>query len=198
MNSNHAQDRLHQLFAEDPLDESNVPAPDHNEHDEVDEVINLALAATDLSVLSSEAQELLIGLTETASSLDPLTRQRLVGAADRGMKRRREDTSPLPRLLFVVRNREHQSLEMVAASLSADNAMLLQIERGERDIRDLGPDGVASWIRHFGVSTDIALEALRLTFVYSESDRAAASTPTELSDEHDRFVRQVSKLLQQT
>ncbi len=106
------------------------------------------------------------------------------------------DASPLPRLLFVMRNREHQSIEMVAASLAADNEMLPQIECGERDIRDLGANGVASWIQHLGVASEVAIPALRLTFLRTNADQASASVPTELSEERDKFVGEVADLLQ--
>lgn len=193
MNNNN-QDRMHELFAEDPLDESDVT--EEVGPDEVDVLIDRALASVDLSVLSPEAQDLLSDLSDSTSSLEPATRQRFVDAADRGMKRRREDASPLPRLLFVVRNRECESLEAVAASASTDDATLLQIERGECDIQVIGAGAVAAWIQHLGVATDVALEALRLTFLRADAERAAAAAPTELDPDQDRFVGEVAGLLE--
>ena len=152
----------------------------------------------DLLSLSPEAQALLIGITDTTSSLEPGTRQRLVSAADRGMAARREDASPLPRLLFVIRNRDNRPMETVAASVGAEDQMLLEIERGERDIRDLSPSAVASWIQLFGVSADVAIEALRATFhLRADPDRASASAPADMAKEQYKFIDEVSEILKQ-
>lgn len=195
MNNFQAHDRLRELLDEDPLDESR--AHDDTDTDEGEQLIDQALSLTTISALSPEAQELLVGLTDTASSLEPAARQRLVVAADRGMKRRREDASPLPRLLFVVRNRENQTLDAVAASLKADDKLLSKIECGESSVKELGPQGVASWIQHFGLPKDVAIDALRLTFLNTDADQAAAGGRAELSVEHSKFVGEVSDLLQQ-
>jgi hypothetical protein len=192
MNNNDALARLHKLFDEDPLDE-------HDEHDrasELDELVDDALPQADLLSLSQETQELLLGLTESSSSLEPLTRKRLVGAADRGMARRRDDASPLPRLLFVIRNRDNQQLDMVAESVNVEYSMLRAIERGECDIRLLGAGGVASWIQFFGVPADTAIPALRATFALAaDPDRASASATENLLAEQDKFVDEVSEIL---
>lgn len=201
MNDNHAQDRLRELLDEDPLDSALELSEGTSE---ADQLVDQALTLVDLSVLSPEAQDLFMGLTETASSLEPMTRQRLVGAADRGMKRRREDASPLPRLLFLLRNREEQSAEMVAASLTVkdvemDQKMLLAIERGECDIRILGAGGVVAWVQHFGVPNDLAIDALRAAFqATTVSDQASAATPSQLNAEQDKFINDVDELLNQS
>jgi hypothetical protein len=208
MNNNRAHDRLHELFSEDPLEDI---VADHDRSatgtgnddtvgflDEGDQLVDDALSMTTLAALSPEAQELLIGLTDTASSLEPATRQRLVEAADRGMKHRREDASPLPRLLFVVRNRKSQSLDAVAASIAADDKLLSKVERGETSVQELGAKGVASWIQFFDLPKTVALDALRLTFLRADADQAAAGARTELSEEHDKFIGEVSDLLQQS
>jgi hypothetical protein len=196
--------RLHELFDEDPLEDSSSTETDADHtresadaFDDLDRAVDDALSMTTLSALSPEAQELLVGLTDTSSSLEPTARQHLVAAADRGMRRRREDASALPRLLFVVRTREKQKLDVVAASLATDEEVLSKVERGESSVVDLGAEKVAHWIQHFGLSADFALKALELTFLHADANQAAAGTPQELSDDDHKFVSDVARLLQQ-
>jgi len=194
MNDNHALERLQQLFEEDPiLEEDAVVGQETTSATDI--AIDEALSAVPLSALSPEAQELILGLTESSTSLEPRARQLFVEAGDRAIKQRRDESSPLPRLLFLTRNRENQSVDAVADSLSADNSLLLEIERGETDIKELGAVVVASWITHLDVPTDIAIEALKATFLVTSVDRAAASAKTELDDEQNQFVDEVAKAL---
>lgn len=86
------------------------------------------------------------------------------------MKRRREDASPLSRLLFVVRNRKSQSLDAVAASLAADDELLSKIERGETSVQEPGAKGVASWIRLLICPRTSRSTPLRLTFLRADAD----------------------------
>lgn len=192
MNDNHALNRLHDLFDNNPLDANT----DHTDvPDRVDHTIDGALSALTLAALSPEAQELILGVTESSTTLEPHARRRFVEAGDRANKKNRDDASPLPRLLFLTRNSDNQSVQDVAASLEASHELLLRIERGEDDIQKLGPDGVASWITYLHVPAETAIEALKATFLATTVDRAAASAKVELNDKQNKFVDQVAKAL---
>lgn len=196
MNDKSALDRLHELFEENPLEENMV---DHDEdRDAADIAIDGALSSLDLSFLPVEAQELLLGLTETASSLEPRTRQLFLEASDRALKRRREDASPLPQLLFLTRNRENETVQAVAESLSTDSTLLRDIERGALPIEDLGPAEVAAWVNHLQVPASTAIDALRATLLATSASRAAAAASTQLSEEQNKFVDAVAAKLAQT
>jgi len=191
MNDNPAMARLHKLFDENPIDEQ--------EHDSgadvADATIDHALSTLTLAALSPEAQELLLAVTDSSTTLEPRARRLFVEAGDRANKRLRDDASPLPRLLFLTRNRVNQTVGELALSLDADDNLLREIERGDVDIDKLGAAGVASWIAYLQVPADTAIEALKATFLATTVDRAAASAKLELDERQNQFVEDVAKAL---
>lgn len=191
MNDNPALDRLHKLFDENPIDEREHTC----DADIANATIDQALSTVTLAALSPEAQELLLAVTESSTPLEPRARRLFVEAGDRANKRLRDDASPLPRLLFLTRNRVNQSVGDLAVSLDADDNLLREIERGDVDIDKLGAAGVASWITYLQVPADTAIEALKATFLATTVDRAAASAKVELNEEQNRFVDEVAKAL---
>jgi hypothetical protein len=196
MNDNPAMDRLHKLFEENPVNDQTAGEQEHT--GAPDATITQTLSALTLAALSPEAQELLLAVTDSSTTLEPRARRLFVEAGDRANKRRRDDASPLPRLLFLTRNRVHQSVEELADSLSADDGLLRKIERGDVAIEQLGPAGVASWITHLQVPAEAAIEALRASFLATTVDRAAASAKVELNEKQNQFVDEVVRALSET
>lgn len=195
MSDNPAIERLHQLFEANPIDED--PQTGGVEADVADAAIDRALSTLTLAALSPDAQELCLEVTESSTTLEPRARRLFVEAGDRANKRLREDASPLPRLLFLTRNRMKESVGDVAVSLDKDDNLLREIERGDVNIDQLGVDGVASWIAHLQVPAETAIEALKATFLASSVDRAAASAKAELNEEQSQFVDDVAQALSQ-
>lgn len=191
MNDNPAMDRLHKFFDENPIDDE----AQADNADDADVTIDQALSTLTLAALSPEAQELLLAVTDSSTTLEPRARRLFVEAGDRANNRLRDDASPLPRLLFLIRNRGNHSVDELAVSLDADDTLLREIERGEVDIDKLGVAGVASWITYLEVPPATAIEALKATFLATTVDRAAASAKLELDERQNQFVEDVAKAL---
>jgi hypothetical protein len=178
---------IHALMDADPL----IDADAHIGAD-TDAETDAALAAIGPDALSPDAQELLLGLTESSASLEPRVRERLVGGAARALQKRREAASPLPRLLFLARNRSGESIESIATQVAVAADTLLLVERGQEKLQNLGPDAVANWVRHLHVPTDQAGRALAHTLrVQAVHDQAAASAMSNTAVEDDPFYQGV-------
>jgi hypothetical protein len=188
-------DMLHELMDSDPIENSIPPLPEDTDTDT--EVISEALARVGLDALSPEAQRLLLALTDDVESVEPSTRQRLVSAADRGIQRRRDERSALPRLLFLARRRAEATLEDIADRIDVPADTLDAVERGKELIDTMRPEQVAAWIRSLHVGAEQARESLRRAFrLRREQDLAVASASPEVTADQDAFVNQVMALLQ--
>lgn len=189
-------DRIKALLEKDPL--TGVEAhesPSSNTED--DEALDTALGSMDVFALSPSAQDLLLALTDVRASVEPEARTRLVAAAGRGLQKRRDGQSPLPRLLFLARRELNESIEQVATQTGVDPAVLDSVEKGREPIRQLAPQTVASWVQHFHMPKDQVQSALILTLRIQSSDEvAAAAAAGTSSPSHDDWVREVLNRLE--
>lgn len=202
---------LHELMDADPIDTSDTAAPEaalpssevaDHELDDLsealpDETINEALTQTDLNVLSAEAQSLLLAITNDAAAMEPETRRRLVKAAERGIRYRRDDRSALPRLLFLRRRDARRELQEVAEHIGVEPATLQAVEQGQRVVETLKPAQVATWIRTLGVDPDHSRDSLRRALARQAGQhRAAASAQTPTDPKGEEFIKQVMQHLE--
>lgn len=190
--NNTPQERIRALMDEDPID-----LTDPADSDVVDDALDTALADAGLQALSVEAQDIVLALTSSVASLEPATRERLVKAAGRGLRTRRDSLTPLPRLLFLARQTAAESIESVATSISVGADVLLNVERGQAGLETLEAQAVATWVSHFAVPIDQAREALAKALqLQTGGDRAAASAVGVDAAEASQFFRSVMDYLQ--
>jgi hypothetical protein len=190
--NNTPQERIRALMDEDPID-----LTDAADSDVVDDALDAALADAGLQALSVEAQDIVLALTSSVASLEPATRERLVKAAGRGLRTRRDALTPLPRLLFLARQTAAESIESVATSISVGAEVLLNVERGQAGLETLEAQAVATWVSHFAVPIDQAREALAKALqLQTGGDRAAASAVGVDAAEASQFFRSVMDYLQ--
>lgn len=150
-----------------------------------------ALSVVGLEHLSPEAQAMVLGLTYSSTSIDSEARMKLMGAAARALRTRRDRSSALPRLLFLSRRSTQESAEEVAAAIDVPADKLKEIEMGTARVDALGPKTVANWLRHFNVSAEEASVPLRRCFVAPELHDVAAALTADVRAEADKFVDEV-------
>ncbi len=189
-------DVLHELMDSDPLDKNEDYGNPAETDDDRDELLDEALAHTGLDALSPEAQRYLLALTRDTASVEPSTRQKLVDAASRGIQHHRNDSSALPRLLFLQRRELHSSLEDVAERIGVPADHLAEVERGRERIGTLTAPKVAAWISALGVGVDQARASLgRALELERREDLAVAAAAPEVSTADNDFIEQVIALL---
>jgi hypothetical protein len=187
-------DRLRALMDADPIGDDGTTSVSELAEDEQ---ISAALEGADLSMLSVEAQDLLLDLTASSASLEPAARGRIVEAAARALHRRRDDASPLPRLLFLARRDARETIEAVAADVAVSADLLLSVERGQEKIAELGAEAVATWVKRFKVPIEEARESILKTLrLETAGDRAVASASGEAEVEDSQFFRDVMTRLE--
>lgn len=189
-------DVLHELMDSDPLENNEDIENPTETTDDRDEVLDEALAHTGLDALSPEAQSYLLALTSDTASVEPSTRQKFVDAASRGIQYHRNDSSALPRLLFLQRRELHSSLEDVAERIGVPADQLAEVERGRERIETLTAPKVASWISALGVGVDQARVSLgRALELQRREDLAVAAAAAEVAAPEDDFIKEVIALL---
>lgn len=191
-------DRIRQLMDEDPItvdgteQDIGMPTSDDTE-------LESALSSLDHLALSREAQELLVGLTNDSAGLEPAARQKFVAAAQRALRKRRNDASPLPRVLFLLRQERAEDPADVAIQVGVDPEVLANAERGRVAIRELPVDAVVAWIQHFDVARPTARDALlEVLRVQSRGELAAAGEGITRDLERDSFFVEVMRQLDDT
>lgn len=187
--------KFHQLLDADPLD----PELKMTDLDDVDLIsdpeLNAALSTIGLGHLSPEAQQMVLDLTPSSASLDPHVRAKLMNAAARALRTRRDNSSPLPRLLFLSRRTSKEDIKGVAAAVGVPAEKLEEVERGRARVDELTTQNVASWIRHFDVPTVQAEVALRKSLAAPTLQDIAAGAPSRATTDADQFVADVIALL---
>lgn len=199
-------DALHQLMDSDPIETPVQPGAAAGDAantaetvgtESTDDSLDEALSRVGLDALSPEAQRYLLALTADTASVEPSTRQKLVDAAARGIQHHRNDTSALPRLLFLQRRHLGAPLEEVAARVGASAAELDAVERGRARVESLSPAVVASWIDALEVGADQARVSLgRALELQRRDDVAVAAAAAAAPTGDDEFIEQVIALLE--
>lgn len=158
--------------------------------------VEMTAAHTGLDALSPESQRYLLALTNDTASVESSTRQKFVDAASRGIQHHRNDSSALPRLLFLQRRELHLSLEDVAKRIGVPADQLAEVERGRERIDTLTGHKVASWISALGVGVDQARASLgRALELQRREDLAVAAAAAEVAAADDEFIDKVIALL---
>jgi transcriptional regulator with XRE-family HTH domain len=189
-------DVLHELMDSDPLENNEDIENTTETTDDQDKLLDEALANTGLDALSPEAQRYLLALASDTASVEPSTRQKFVDAASRGIQHHRNDSSALPRLLFLQRRELHSSLEDVAERIGVPADQLAEVERGQGRIEALTAPKVASWINALGVGVDQARASLgRALELQRREDLAVAAAAADVAAADDDFIEEVIALL---
>lgn len=182
---------LHALLANDDLTESDLKdtAPDDAT---TDADILEAISTIGMDAMSPEARELLIRLTDYSENLEPATRERLISAAERGLQWRRDNSGPLPVLLFARRRAARLSPEDVSTRISVPPMKLAEIESGTSPVQSLSAEKVAAWIHVLHVDFHDAETALKRGVErHHASPRAAAAAQTHSAAESEAFITDV-------
>lgn len=189
-------DLLHELMDSDPLEIAEQIENPTERTDAEGELVDEALAQIALDALSPEAQRYLLSLTSDTASVEPSTRQKLVDAASRGIKHHRDDSSALPRLLFLKRCELQSTLEDIAGRIDVPTDELADVERGRKRIETLTAPKVASWVRALGVGSDQARASLgRALELQRREDLTVAAAAGVISTEDSNFIEEVMALL---
>jgi hypothetical protein len=124
----------------------------------------------------------------------------MITAAERGLRRQRLGHGTLASLLAVRRDEEGLPAAELARELQLDEAELLTIESGARDVRTLNAAQIASWVARLAIDREQAVKALRRSLglvatAPSYAQRASTHIPTQHA--HDvALVTAVGELLQ--
>jgi transcriptional regulator with XRE-family HTH domain len=174
-------------------------ADDHDDETEADERAAASLLPLDAGMLSpvvrSYVTELLIG----GENPTPSTRQRLVEAANRGLRKRRADRAALPALLAFKREEANIPVAEVADALQVSTEDVYQMESGRLNIRNLDAEHIAKWVRAVRADPAVAVGALRHVLELSAASRsrqvAGRGRSGQLSDADQRLIDEVAALL---
>jgi hypothetical protein len=166
-----------------------TPEADAAEHDEGPlEALDAALAALSTDALSAEAQAAVERLMASGEGLTPAARQRMITAAERGLRRQRLAHGTLASLLAIHRDEEGLPTAVLARELGLEEAELLSIESGERDVRALSALQIATWVTRLAIGRKQAIQALRRSLglvatAPKYAQRADLHKPTQRADD---------------
>lgn len=204
-----SSDSTDNRFDRDPelaqLHEALTSSDQANDHDAANEADERAAttplpAALDSSMLSPTVRryvnELLIG----GENPSPSTRQKLVEAANRGLRKRRADRAALPALLAFKREEADIPVATLANALGVSTEAVYEMESGRLNVRDLDAERIAKWVRAVRADPAIAVGALRHILEISARHRprqaAGHRQSGQLSDSDQRLIKDVAALLE--
>lgn len=111
-------------------------------------------------------------LLEQGEGIAPNHRERLVAAADRGIRYRRRTELPLQSLLEVTRAEREADAATTASSIGVSTEEFLSIESGSSPLLDVEAVRVAKWIQALEVDQEIALGAIERSLRLAGSGRS--------------------------
>jgi len=204
MNSDSTDNR----FSRDPelaqLHEA-LTRPDDAEHhdtsdtDADDRAATALLPALDASMLSPIVQRYVTELLIGGENPSPSARQKLVEAANRGVRNRRANRAALPALLAFKREEAGIPVTELADALEISAKDVYEIESGRVNVRDLDAERIAKWIRTVQADPAVAIDALQHILQLSTASRprqAAGRRRSDLlSDADRRLINEVASLL---
>ena len=162
-------DSTYNRFARDPelaqLHEA-LTSPDHaDDHDAETEADERAAAtllpALDTSMLSPNVRRYVTELLIGGENPTPSTRQKLVEAANRGLRKRRADRAALPALLAFRREEANIPVAELADALQVSAEDVYKMESGRRNVRDLDAEHITKWVRAVRADPAVAVGALQ-------------------------------------
>jgi len=175
-------------------------ADDHDAETEADErAAATLLPALDTSMLSPNVRRYVTGLLIGGENPTPSTRQKLVEAANRGLRKRRADRAALPGLLAFRREEANISVAELADALQVSAEEVYAMESGGRNIRYLDAEHIAKWVRAVRADPAMAVGALRHVLELSTPSRSRQAAghrrSGELSDSDQQLINAVAALL---
>jgi hypothetical protein len=195
-------------FARDPelaqLHEALTRPGDADDHDaseaEADErAAATLLPALDASMLSPTVRRYVTELLIGGENPTPATRQKLVEAANRGLRNRRANRAALPALLAFKRAEANIQVTELADALQVSAEDVYDMESGKLNVRHLDAERIAKWVRTVRADPAVAVGALRHVLELSATSRspqAAGRRRTgQLSDTDQRLIDEVATLL---
>lgn len=111
-------------------------------------------------------------LLEQGEGIAPHHRERLVAAADRGIRYRRRTELPLQSLLEIARAEREADAAATASSIGVSTEEFLTIESGSTPLLDVEAARVAKWIQALEADQEIALEAVERSLRLAGSGRS--------------------------
>ena len=195
-------------FARDPelaqLHEALTRPGDADDHEasgtEADErAAATLLPALDTSMLSPAVRRYVTELLIGGENPTPSTRQKLVEAANRGIRNRRANRAALPALLAFKREEANIQVTQLADALQVTPQDVYDMESGKLNVRDLNAERIANWVRTVRADPAVAVRALRHVLELSATSRspqaAGRRRSGQISDTDQQLIDDVAALL---
>jgi hypothetical protein len=160
---------------------------------------SLLLPAIRTSMLSPTVRRYVTELLLGGENPTPATRQKLIEAANRGLRSRRANLAALPALLAFKRAEADIPAAELAHELQIPTDSVYRLELGNLDLRGLDAGRIAKWIRIVRADPTTAVSALQhvleLSTTASASRAAGRRRGRQLSDDDQRLINDVRELL---
>lgn len=157
------------------------------------------LSALDASMLSPAVRRYVTELLIGGENPTPSTRQKLVDAANRGIRNRRANRAALPVLLAFKREEANIQVADLADALQVSPQEVYDMESGHRNVRTLDADRIANWVRTVRADPAVAVSALRHVLELSSTSRspqaAGRRRSGQISDTDQQLIDDVAALL---
>jgi hypothetical protein len=191
-------DRLVEQLREEMLDQSDGDVEaDLEDHDVT--FYGGLLAELPEKAFDDDALAAADRLLEHGEGIAPHHRERLVAAADRGIRYRRRTELPLQSLLEITRAERRSDAAATASSIGVSTEEFLTMESGSTPLLDVDAARVAKWIRELEVDQETALGAVERSLRLAGSGRSfGRRAPTELRpDLIAKYVAEVRAALEE-
>jgi transcriptional regulator with XRE-family HTH domain len=157
------------------------------------------LSAITPSMLTPTTQRYVTELLRGGESPTPAVRQKLVEAANRGLRNRRSNHAALPALLAFKRQEANMPVAELAKALQVSPEDIYEMESGRLNARQIDAERIAGWIRTVQADPEVAISALQRVLEISGSARAPQAAGRrrsgQLSDADQRLIDDVAALL---
>lgn len=187
--------RLHETLTESAATDDREANSSYDE----ETAAQALLPILDSSMLSPTVQRYVTELLFGGENPTPAARQKLVNAASRGLRMRRDNRAALPVLLASTREQESISISDLASELHLSEQQVYEMESGKSNVRTLGADRIAAWVRAVRVDPAKAVDALRQALLRSTPSRspqaAAAGRSRQVSDDDQQLIDEVTARL---
>jgi transcriptional regulator with XRE-family HTH domain len=184
--------RLHEALTQ--------PAAPDDAHDASDDATADGLTPfLDASMVAPTVQRYLTELLIGGEVPTPATRQKLVDAAGRSLRVRRDSHATLPAMLALKRQQERVPVSRLAADLELTEKQIYDMESGQTNVRTVSAERIARWVQALHVDASAAIDALRETLLRSVRSRstqaAGRGAGRRLSEGDERLLGDVAQRL---
>jgi hypothetical protein len=125
-------------------------------------------------------------------SVEPVSREKLVLAAQRGLRVPRSMQDPFELLAFDTRIADDIDVERVAEVIGASVDLVREIEQGKSRIIDHKPKQIAKWINLLEIDHTVGVEAVRRSLAVSAARTVVAYASREsepvLTEQSETFL----------